>query len=229
MLVSHSHQFIYTKTAKSAGTSVEVYFEHLCMPGGEWTPQHRRQAYISQTGIIGYRGSQASRPADCKWWNHMPASLIREQIGWERWDAYFKFCTIRNPYEVMVSAFYHFRSKDHPRRNHAMLGRGELEADRVEFESWLGSHPLPADTDKYLIDGKCCMDDFIRYESLGDDLERICARMGVPHCTDKVPQLKAGARPENASAAALYTENAREIVRKVYAFELDFLGYLFPE
>ena len=36
MLISHRKQFIYTKTYKTAGTSVEVYFEPYCMQEGEW-------------------------------------------------------------------------------------------------------------------------------------------------------------------------------------------------
>lgn len=35
MLISHRKRFIFTKTAKTAGTSVESYFEQYCMPEGE--------------------------------------------------------------------------------------------------------------------------------------------------------------------------------------------------
>ena len=40
MLISHRKQFIYTKTAKTAGTSVESYFEKYCMPEGKWQFSH---------------------------------------------------------------------------------------------------------------------------------------------------------------------------------------------
>ena len=89
-LVSHRHKFIYTKTAKTGGTSVESYFERFCMPGNEWTLSQAREEHVSEFGIVGFRG--AKRPANCTWWNHMPASLIREAVGEEVWETYYKFC-----------------------------------------------------------------------------------------------------------------------------------------
>jgi len=107
MLVSHRYRFIYTKTAKTAGTSVEVYFEPYCMRPGEWEPSHVRDDYESEAGIVGFRGP--NRPPDCKWWHHMPAAMIRERLGEEVWNNYFKFCVIRNPYDKVASGFFHFR------------------------------------------------------------------------------------------------------------------------
>ncbi len=47
MLVSHRHQFIYTKTHKTASTSVEAYFERFCFPPGDaFILQHHRPALI---------------------------------------------------------------------------------------------------------------------------------------------------------------------------------------
>ena len=74
MLVSHHHKFIYTKTVKTAGTSVESFFERFCMPQNEWEFSHGRDEYVSDYGIVGYRGS--SRPPDAEYWNHMSAKEI---------------------------------------------------------------------------------------------------------------------------------------------------------
>ncbi len=59
MLVSYRKKFIYTKTAKPAGTSVESFFEQYCMPEGEWEFTHASEEYVSKEGIIGYRGTNA--------------------------------------------------------------------------------------------------------------------------------------------------------------------------
>ncbi len=63
MLVSHRYRFIYTKTMKTGGTSVESYFERFCMPDGEWTQSHGREEYVSDAGIIGFRGRVRRSPA----------------------------------------------------------------------------------------------------------------------------------------------------------------------
>ena len=73
MLISHRKRFIYTKTVKTAGTSVEVYFEPWCLPENTWTFSHARDQTVCADGIIGYRGNNRG---DSSWWNHMPASLI---------------------------------------------------------------------------------------------------------------------------------------------------------
>ncbi len=83
MLVSHCKHFIYTKTVKTAGTSIEVYFEPYCVPEGEWRFQHGHTEYESDSGIIGYRGK---KNGEKRWFNHMPAATIQRQLGKAIWD-----------------------------------------------------------------------------------------------------------------------------------------------
>ena len=79
MLISHRYRFIYTKTAKTAGTSVESFFERFCMPEGTWRQLHERNQHVSPEGIIGCR--RAEIPPGTTWWNHMPAAEVKELIG----------------------------------------------------------------------------------------------------------------------------------------------------
>ena len=104
MLVSHRYKFIYTKTVKTAGTSVESFFEPYCMKEDEWSLSHSRNEYISEAGIIGYRGKDI--PDNCTWYNHMPAVKIKTLLGDDIWNSYFKFCVIRNPFSKAVSHYY---------------------------------------------------------------------------------------------------------------------------
>ena len=91
MLISHRKKFIYTKTVKTAGSSIESYFEQYCMPNGDWEfTAGREEPYINETGIIGYRGN---KPSNKEWYNHMPAAMIKDKIGNSTWDNYFKFIT----------------------------------------------------------------------------------------------------------------------------------------
>ena len=124
MLISHRKKFIFTKTVKTAGTSVEVLFEPYCMADGEWQPTHSRDMYVSETGIIGMR---AARP-EALWYNHMPAQAIRWKLDPEIWDSYLKFTTIRNPFDKMISGYFMFSG-----RKKTIEG-----TDRVgDFRAWL--------------------------------------------------------------------------------------------
>lgn len=225
MLISHRKAFIYTKTLKTAGTSIEAYFEPFCMPEGVWVFSHAREEYVSSAGIIGFRGAEI--PAHAKWWNHMSAEVIREQIGEVIWNSYHRFCAIRNPFDKVVSAFFFFA-----RRNSAESGAradASLASIKTDFATWVKNKRFPVDRDKYVIDGVVCMDDVIRYERLGEDLARLCARLGIEFEPDKVPSLKAGFRPEHIAIRELYTPQTKDIVARAYAFELDAFGYEFPD
>src|SRR5262245_49182832 len=107
MLVSHRKRFIYTKTIKTGGTSVEVYFEPYCFPPGEYRFAHARAQYESAAGIVGFRGLKRADDGNY-WYNHAPAAEIRARLGDDVWNGYFKFCVVRNPFEKLVSAFHHF-------------------------------------------------------------------------------------------------------------------------
>ncbi|MEO8342994.1 MAG: sulfotransferase family 2 domain-containing protein [Gallionella sp.] len=215
MLVSHRKKFIYTKTIKTAGTSVESYFEPYCMKEGEWSFTHARLEYISDSGIIGCRTGQLLVIQASTWWNHMPAVTIKALVGESIWDSYFKFCVIRNPFDKVVSA-YHFFS---PKASAPTL--------KQDFEAWLMSNPLPIDRSKYMIDGEFCMDGVIRYETLLQDIERICERLDIPYQPQNLKNLKVGHRPSK-SLEEYYSAKSTEIVTNAYRYELDKFGYTFP-
>lgn len=229
MLVSHRHKFIYTKTIKTGGTSVESYFERFCMPPEQWSLSHERNQSISEVGIVGYRGRQV--PQGCLYWNHMPAALIKQRVGPSVWESYFKFCVIRNPYDKVISAFYFFQHLQQ-----GFVRFGDLEHERARLESWLlrcvqqprYAFSLPIDRDKYMINGRFCLDDIIRYENLTTDMARICQRLDLPWEPSLLPKFKAGIRPPSAKVNDLYTPTAKKIIQAIFAFELKFFGYTFP-
>lgn len=220
MLVSHRHKLIYTKTIKTGGTSVESYFEPFCMVNGEWSQTHFRDQYVSSSGIIGYRGQ--TPPQAITWWNHMPATTIRQLLGEEIWSNYFKFCVVRNPYEKVVSAYYFFK------KNSNNIIPLENENEPILFEQWLESSGPPVDRDKYLINGQFCLDHIIRHESLPQDMEKLCRRLGLPWEHTRLPSFKSGIRPKNVRLEHLYTEKSKALVRTAYEFELEYFGYSFP-
>ena len=132
MLVSHRKNFIFTKTVKTAGTSVEAYFEKWCMPDGEWQPLHVREEYVSDAGIIGKR---ADKPSDATWYNHMSAYNIRHLLGDDAWREYFKFTAVRNPFDKLVSGFFMFWKQKQANQLARSVDTRELEIE--QFRRWI--------------------------------------------------------------------------------------------
>jgi hypothetical protein len=239
MLISHRKQFIYTKTAKTAGTSVESYFERYCMAEGSWDFRRSRDERVSSEGIIGYRGDNPDRN---QWWNHMSASEIRQKIGHPIWNQYFKFCVIRNPFDKLVSAFYFLEAQRSKRPNtldwKSRLSSLYNKSDAVDFmeanntverfRSWIRSGGSIIDRNKYVMDGEICLDYFIRFEDLQAGIEHVCRILDIPFEPEKIPQLKSGIRKNEIPLYEYYDAETIRIVKRLYKYELETFGYREP-
>lgn len=219
MLLSHPHRFIYLKTVKTAGTSVEIYFEDACIPPDRPAARgHHIEQTVTSAGVIGYRGPD---PSGRTWYNHMPAEQVRELVGRDVWDTYYKFCVVRNPFEKMVSLWWFIRSKQD--RSDDLADFARIKAD---FCSWCVCHaPDAVDRDKYLIDGKVSVDCFVRYESLLDGLQAVCRQVGYPFRPERLGTFKSDSRLINRPFADYYDRPAIAAVEAAFSWELDHFGY----
>jgi len=50
-------------------------------------------------------------PQGYSWHKHQPAHIFKNDLGSEVWDNAFKFCFIRNPFELMVSCYFWWLQK----------------------------------------------------------------------------------------------------------------------
>lgn len=231
MLVSHRKRFIYTKTKKTAGTSVELYFEPYCMQEGEWFFSHEREEYVSDAGIVGSR----CQGVQGLWYNHMAAEQIRNQLGADRWNQYFKFCVIRNPFDRLISAFHHaeFRKENaiattgEPSKRWFKKIKGQTPQER--FREWVGLGKFVSDRDKYTINGDLCVDYLIRYEDLEGGIRHVCEVLDIPFDAERIPRLKTGIRPPGQTIEAYYDAATIERVAHHYAFEIAAFGYQIPK
>lgn len=219
MLISHRKKFIFTKTVKTAGTSVESYFEKYCMPDGEWCESHARDEYVSESGIIGYRGGS---PEKSTWYNHMSAKEIYELIGQELWGRYYKFTIIRNPFDKLISAFYFSIH-----RNLIDMNNEDSEIDC--FREWIRCGGIFCDRDKYMIDGKECVDFYIQYESLHEGLKQVCTRLSIPFLPASIPEFKKGIRSNKYSIKEFFDNETAQIVCEKYNWEIERFGYNIPK
>lgn len=227
MLASHRYEFIYTKTFKTAGTSVEVFFEPFCVPEGEWSFSHWRPESVTDAGIVGYRGSD---PRGKTWRNHMSAGEIRSKLGEEMWASYFKFCVIRNPYDKVVSIYNwkrHFTEEGLKTKIKNLATSASIRILQLDFQRWV--HALHADRDRYIIDGSFCLDDVIFFERLQEDTRRISQKLQLPVDEVDLPRLKSGIRKQKYDTVDYYNEESRRVVEEVFRPEIEAFGYTFPE
>ena len=221
MLVSHTNKFIFIKVNCTASTSIEYYLEKFCMPEGDWKPYSppRRDMYTSDTGIIGARHTNSQLET---WYGPQPALMIKTQLGDAFWDGYTKICSVRNPYDMAVTAFYQEKRND-------ALPIGTLEEEKAEFLQWLEAGGFRGFWANISIDGgKFGVDHIIKYESLHFDLERICTELDIPYVPEELLSWRADWRPAEFNSQTMYTDAGKEIVRVTCERELEAFGYEFP-
>ncbi len=217
MLVSHVCRFIYLKTIKTAGTSVEIFFEPFCVDPRGYQPLDRRPAQVSAWGVVGSRGF-----ADPVWFNHMPAQTVRAQLPADMWDRYLKFCVVRNPFDKLVSRFWHELTPDEQRE----FRTADFATVRACFLEWVTRRTYPVDRNIYMIDGAPAVDRFVLFERLHDDLAGICQVLGLPWQANRLPRAKGGFRTRGEHFSSYYDPAAEALVREDFAWELDRFGYV---
>lgn len=94
MIISHKHKFIYFKATKVAGTSTEILLSDLVDDTAIVTP-------------ITKGDSSTHKPRNYKGFiNHSPPIHIKNKIGENTFNSYYKFITIRNPFDRAVSCYW---------------------------------------------------------------------------------------------------------------------------
>ena len=225
MIVSHKHKFIFIKTEKTAGTSVEIALSKYCGPDDIIT-------YISpkdeeKRREMGYPGAQNykipfSRYSKLdylrllyhrkrrRYYNHMRASEMKPYLGDEVWNSYFKFCFERNPWDRIVS-FYYWRFRKEPRPSVS------------EFVQSIEANKLRA-FDLYTMTSEIVVDKVYLFEQLGDAMEDIRKRLNIEEPIE-LPRAKGHFRKDRRNYREILSEQDREKIAKVYAREIAYFGY----
>jgi hypothetical protein len=219
MLCSHSKKFIYFKTKKTGGTSVEVFFEPYCHDADAAQEEHRDLS-ISKSGIIGYRGrAWVGKP----FYNHMPASEILSRLGSDVFRSYTKFNVVRNPYDKVVSMFWFLTPSD--LRDH--LKSSSFETARSYFRLFIKSPRFADALDWYIytIDDKVVSDFIIRFENMHHDLKILCEKLRIEFDPSKLKNFKSDFRCRNEHFSEYYDSDTSKTVQTHFSSELSYFDY----
>jgi hypothetical protein len=228
MIVSHSHRFIFLKTAKTAGTSVEAALRPHCGPDdimtkavppvvfdGRKALTHNEKRGLTRLGIYVPGGLRRHLPQIAGFYPHMPGRQVRAMIGRDVWDSYFKFSVERNPWDRQVSLFYY----RHRRRDPKL----EFERYLTGWYSWLHSNRID-NWDVYTIGGSIAADRVLRFENLREDFAEVCRMLGIDA---SLPHVNRGPARDHSDYRDFYTPRSRDIVARWYRNEIEAFGYEF--
>jgi hypothetical protein len=220
MIVCHSHRFIFVTTRKTAGTAIETELARVCsatdtvtrMANGGVEASHNDAVALARYRPIDWLklmtfGQRARLD------KHLPAAAIREFVGVDVWNGYFKFCIERDPWDKAVA---HYRAR---------VSRGGTVPPIAEFLNAMKPATL-SNFDLYTIDGALAVDRVIRFEHLDAELD------AVGHLLDLPIELRLPPDDDRAGElryAAKLGRAGRAVVDAVCRREIEMFGYAFRE
>jgi len=227
LICSHAWRFVFLKTRKTAGTSVEIALSRFCGPLDVVTPlaavdealrfEHcgdvaRNYAPVGmqvptpteQGDLVSFfQGQGADVQVRGQFYNHQPARQVRPLLGERLWGGYFRFTIERDPFTRLPSQYF-WQTQNTP--------------DPPDFSTWLRG-PLPIKNSNqaiYVDQGGLAVNFVVDFARLEEDLALLAETFGWP-LELPLPRAKSGVR---RGRTVTWTEADRAVVRERFATEI---------
>ena len=211
MILSHKHQFIFFSCGKTGSTSVRKALK--------WKNQDK--GFVQRVDqVLEEQRRKFSKPYHPV---HARPSVVRHLLEEEKWNTYFKFVFVRNPWDWVLSQFCF----NNPSEVHALHQFTEFHVDHVFHHMKL--HNQVEEDESYFQhrfvleeDGSKLVDFVGRYERFQDDFDAVCEKIGFGRI--RLPRKN---QVKHANYKQLYTQGAVKRVAELYIKDIELLGYDF--
>lgn len=217
-ILSHTHGFIFIHVAKTGGRSVNLTLAKHC-PSRERFNTRKLNPNVNTLG-------------------RRIALEVRERTSQDKWNAYFKFAFVRNPWDRALSTFKHIKfSREMSARGkmdylHTIANALRIDPSSLTFDTYVRAVLRDRVFDNYHWDKQihCFTDesnqnllDFIgRFESLQADFDTACEHIGLPKT--KLPRHN---KTEHSHYSTYYSPQTAQIVADLYREDIEMFGYQF--
>lgn len=216
MVISHRKKFVFIHIYKTGGTSITDALMPYARPREKFSSYWYSRKLVSAVNRFFALSDNGNR-----WINgvhkHATAMEIKGYLGARKFDDYFKFAFVRNPFDLQVS-LYHYVRRSQAHRDHA-------EANRLAFREFVlrqieKGAPLQSDFLKDETGATAC--DYIgKTEQLESSMEQVFKRIGIP-CSVLHHQNRSMQRDK---FAAYYDNMLAEAVGTYYTEDFERFGY----
>jgi hypothetical protein len=209
--LSYTHRFIFIHVYRAGGQSVSAALSpYSTVPRRTLlarVPLARRLAKRQLYSLRGYNHG------------HIKARELKAALPPEIFETFFKFTFVRNPWDWHVSIYHYIRQRtDHPHH--------EFYKSLHTFDTYLdwqiNTEGVELQSEFVLSESGDMLVDFVgRYETLAEDFEAVCDRIGIESALPHVN------RSRHADFRDYYTPETRELVEEVYRADIELFGYRF--
>jgi len=250
MVISHKYRFIFIKTGRTAGTSIEVFLSSVCAPEDVLTPfsepeqGHRPRNYHGLFNPIPEMVDQATFPRGLKvarlrstlndlitgrrFYHHIPAWRIRARCRQPVWAGYFKFCVERNPWDKVVSGWSWYNHKyGAPISMDQYIDR--LRSRISSHAPGVGAYPYNLPNYAHPRTGTMMVDRVLRYENLDTELASVLGQLGIRSSGALQARSKSGFRGDGGRYQTTLSLSQQRAIEELFKEEIRLHGYRFDD
>ena len=212
-MISYELKCIFIHIPKCGGMSIERTL---------WPrPEDRKEANLYGGFISKYLNKYQTGGLQ-----HLLASQVREEVGMNVFETFYKFAFVRNPWDRVVSQFAYMQQRPDLMDYVGMSQETEFKAyleliQQKEHVQWMPQHRFLLDED-----GTLLVDQIGRLESLRTDFSSILAKLNL----NKSAQLTHANRSDRQPIEKYYNDRETvEIVADIYSEDIKLFGYCFDQ
>lgn len=191
---------------KTASTSLEIALSCHVDESDVLTPLGERDEKLRYE----LTGEKAKNYAHLGLTNHSPALEAKSKLGDDIWQNYFIFCFERNPFDKIVSLYFH---------RHKGPERPTID-EFIDSGEYLDARNMPLYTDQ---DNKLMVKQVYQYEQLEESLNDLRSRIAL----GSLPNAKAQFRPRQSHHRDVLKPRHIDVISKNFALELELGDYQF--
>lgn len=205
MRISHKYKFIFLSNPQSASTTIRKLLNPFSdiRSGNTLFPHH-----------------------DNEFPHHMDATGLKakcDEMGWA-WNEYFKFTTIRNPWDKMIGRYHYGLA--HPKSIWHIPAKSVSTFKEFVFHPEVIRHSKQSTIKKFAFNenDECLVDYILKIEDINTELPKILNKLGLPK--RKIRKLNAS---EHNHYSDYYDEETKDAVGKFFEFDIEYAQYFFSE
>jgi hypothetical protein len=201
MIISHKFKFIFIKTQKTAGSSIEKFLLN----------------YLGPDDIFAGMPIENISSLNCKdIYEHCSWQTIQSLDSYA-WNNYYKFTIERNSWDKVVSLYWFFK-KHYPKKTRKGFDTFILNDKNKFFKD---------DWSLYTDNNNLLVDDVIQYNNLDYDFEKVCNKLNIPYNQElRTIKMKSGLRGVQ-NYQEMYNEKTKLKVFEFYRKPIEFYNYSF--
>lgn len=212
-MICYQKECIFVHIPKTGGTSIEN-----AIWGPDWSARTTEQLWMG-----------AVRPGFNKYQSgglqHLLATQVRQEVGAQVFDKFFKFSFVRNPWDKVVSQFCYVKTRKDLLRYMGM-------SRWTSFSRYLDliqktQHVQSYEQWRFLESpgGKRMVDFVGRFENLQGDFAQVAERLGLKSSVLPHAMKSKSRRPYES----YYNAKTRDAVARIYQKDIEMFGYTFSQ